>query len=275
MPKQNAPLLGFNRGIVSPKALARTDVERMAWSAEEQSNWKPSALGSMMLRPGLGYLLNTGANRPKYLPFVFRIDDTALLELTDGDLRVLVNDAALTFANVVAAVTNGDMSPDIASWTDADDSGAVSDYAATSGAVVALSARTVYDYAAGATATASYKLDNDGIVYTKRTVLDAGVYQAVSGEWKLSGAVADYEHRVTVVSGALTSGTTGSWLGGGTDREYTLARTTSGTSTVEMDVETRLVGGVNTLATARITLQATRTGSGGFGGGGGGGGIEP
>lgn len=56
MPRNNVPLLAFNRGIISPLALARTDIERLALSAEVQTNWMPRLLSSMMLRPGLGYI---------------------------------------------------------------------------------------------------------------------------------------------------------------------------------------------------------------------------
>lgn len=270
MPKTNAPLLAFNRGVVSDKALARVDVKRIAWSAEQQDNWMASKLGSMMLRPGIGYLLDTVSALPKYLPFVFAIDDTGLIEFTDGEVRPIIDDAPLVFAAVTATVADGDMSSGTfaASWTDSDDSGATSEYAATSGDVVALSAHTVYDVGSDETATAKYKRDNDGLVYTERVVLDGGVYQAESGEWKLSGAAADYEHRHTLVSGTPTSGTFGSWLGGGTDREVTLERTTAGTSTLVFTAETRLVGGTVTLASAQITLKATRTRAGDFGGGG-------
>ncbi len=274
MPKTNAPLLAYNRGIVSPKAMGRTDVPRLAWSAEIQDNFRPSTLGSMMLRPGFGYLLNTSTSLPKYLPFVFRIDDTALIELTDGVVRPVVDDAALVLPAVSAAVSNGDMTPDLTGWTDADDSGAASTFSATAGSTVVLSTRTVYDYGDDETATAKFKLDADGIAYFMRSVQDAGVYQAISGEWKLSGAAADYEHRATIVSGSVSTGTTGSWLGGGTDREWTRVRATAGTSTVVLDIEIRATSTTTTLVTARITLQATRT-TGGFGGGGGGGGPIP
>jgi hypothetical protein len=263
--KVNALLGAFNRGVVSLKALGRVDIERLRFAAEDQTNFVPSKLGSMMLRPGFGYLLNTSTRLPYYLPFVFAIDDTALIELTDGQVRIIKDDAALTLPAVTSTITNGTFATDISGWTSADESGATGAFAGSSGsAAAALSTRTVYDSAEAATATAKYKLDNDGIAYTMRDVLDASTYQAISGEWLLSGAAGSYECRATVVSGTPTSGTTGSWLNLGTDREWTQARATNGTSTTVLTVEVRPTGGTTTLASATITLKATRVSSGGY-----------
>lgn len=256
MAKQNAALYGFNRGLVSPIAQARVDSERMALSADVMTNWDPLVFGPMMLRPGFEYLLNSGGDLPRYIPFVKAIDDTALLEFTDGEMRVIVDDEPLAFEAVVATVTNGDFDPDITGWTDADDAGAASIHTDDAGSAVWLSNRTVYDFETGATATAKFKLDGDGIAYTMRDVQDLSTYQAVAGEWMLSGASSDYEHRFTIVSGTATSGTFGAWLGGATDREVTKAQTAKGIGTLVFDVETRLTGTTVTLITARITLSA-------------------
>ena len=127
MPRQNASLLAFNRGLVSPKALARVDLERMAFSAETQNNWMPRSLGSMTLRPGLGFLGSTNSDNKAYFrEFIFATDDTALMEFTDLALRIWVSDALVTRTTVTAAVTNGGFDSDVASWTDSDESGGVS-----------------------------------------------------------------------------------------------------------------------------------------------------
>ena len=89
-------LLAFNRGIVSPLALGRVDLKRLQLSAEEQSNWMPRAMGSMMLRPGLGYIASTRSDAAsKTLEFIYSTSDTALVELTDGILRVLIDDVVV------------------------------------------------------------------------------------------------------------------------------------------------------------------------------------
>ena len=93
MAKQNPPLLAFNRGLLSPKALARVDLDRTQMSAEVMTNWLPKTQGAMTIRPGTKYLgssLNdTGA---EFIEFVAATDDLALLELTHQKMRVWLRD---------------------------------------------------------------------------------------------------------------------------------------------------------------------------------------
>lgn len=124
-------LIAFNRGQISPLALARADVKRVALSAETQTNWMPRVLGSMMLRPGLGKVLGTLSNaKAVNIPFVFNNSDTAMLELTDSNLRPLVNEAVITRAAVSTAVANGTFAGSVASWTDASGAGGSRAYVA-------------------------------------------------------------------------------------------------------------------------------------------------
>lgn len=127
--KSHNATLSFQRGLLSRLGLARIDLARTALSAEIQSNWIPRILGSMSLRPGLEY---TGAtksnNRSRSLPFVFRLTDTARIEITAGALRVWVEDTLVTRGAVTAVVVNGDFTANVASWTDNDEAGAVSQW---------------------------------------------------------------------------------------------------------------------------------------------------
>lgn len=125
MPKQNVLLYAFNRGLVSPLALSRLDLERLSLSAETYTNFRPRALGSMMLRPGRQYL-GSVAGQSKLIPFVFSTDDTAIIEISNALMRVWVSDALVTRNAVTAAVANGSFTTDLTSWVDADDSGATS-----------------------------------------------------------------------------------------------------------------------------------------------------
>lgn len=119
--------LTFNRGVVSPLALARVDIKRVAMSAEEQCNWIARTLGPMSVRPGLGYLGATKSNlAARFIPFVFSTTDTALIELTNAVMRVWVNDALITRVSVASAITNGTFTTDLSSWTDTDEGGATS-----------------------------------------------------------------------------------------------------------------------------------------------------
>lgn len=127
MPRQNVPILAFNRGIVSNLVLGRVDLDRLAWAAEDQTNWIPRSLGSMMLRPGSSYLGSTDSNnKARFLPFIYSTDTKALLEITNNLLRVWVDDAVISRTAITGTITNGTFTSDVASWTDADESGSTS-----------------------------------------------------------------------------------------------------------------------------------------------------
>lgn len=108
----NAPLLSFNRGVVDPLALARVDIEKLRLAAETQTNWMPTILGPMTLRPGLEYVATTRSSAAMYpLRFVFSNSDWAILECTSGVMRVrLSTESLVSFASVSTTVTNGDFS---------------------------------------------------------------------------------------------------------------------------------------------------------------------
>lgn len=122
---ENVALVAFNRGLISRLALARTDIKRVAMSADLMTNWMPRVLGSMMLRPGLAYLGAIPA-APRFIPFVFATTDTALLEFTDGAFRVWVGDSLVTRVAVSGAIANGDFDANLNNWTDDDEAGGTS-----------------------------------------------------------------------------------------------------------------------------------------------------
>jgi hypothetical protein len=129
MAEQTASLFSFNRGIVSRLGLARVDIKRMALSAATMVNWVCRVLGSMSLRVGTQYLGSTYDNlAATYLPFIFSTTDTALLELTDSNMRVWINDALMSRPAVATAVINGDFAVSLASWTDNDEAGGASQW---------------------------------------------------------------------------------------------------------------------------------------------------
>lgn len=123
-------LIAFNRGMISPLALARVDVKRLAFSAETQENWMPRKLGSMMLRPGFQYTgMTLSNNKAVHVPFIFTVSDTAILQITDTHMVPLVNEVPVTRVAVSTVITNGTFTTDLSNWTDADQSGAVSAWA--------------------------------------------------------------------------------------------------------------------------------------------------
>jgi hypothetical protein len=123
----------FNRGRISRLALARSDVARIALSAEVQTNWLPRILGSMMLRPGLekrGPGATVGGDG-SYIPFIFARDDTAIIEMSPFGMRIWDDgDVRVTRPAVSATITNGDFATNLTGWTDADDGLSVSSWAA-------------------------------------------------------------------------------------------------------------------------------------------------
>lgn len=126
MARQNVLMAAFNRGVISPLALARTDIQRTALSAEIQTNWIPRVLGSMMLRPGLEFLAASKSNNTAFhVPFIFASNDTAIIELTDENMRVYVDDEIISRAAVSTTISNSDFSTS-GSWSDKDETGGTS-----------------------------------------------------------------------------------------------------------------------------------------------------
>ena len=127
-------ILCFNRGIVSKLGLARTDLKRLALSAEQQDNWMPRALGAMRLRPGLQKITQPYNNqRARYHSLVSSTDPSitgglALLEFTPNALRVIENDVPVSRVAVSTAVTNGNFVGSLTGWTNADVGAGVSQW---------------------------------------------------------------------------------------------------------------------------------------------------
>lgn len=132
--KLTSAKLAFNRGLISRLGLARADIKRLAFAAEVHTNWMPRVLGSMSIRPGLGYLGSTYSDSAaRFLPFVFSVTDKALVELTALKMRVWVGNTPITRAAVSSAVTNTDFTANVTNWTDADEAGGVSGWVTDGG----------------------------------------------------------------------------------------------------------------------------------------------
>ena len=128
--RSNLLSYAFNRGVISPLGLARIDLKRLALSAAMQTNWICRTLGSMMLRPGLGYIDGIYNNQQAvHIPFIFSVSDTAIIELTDSLMRVRVNEQVISRPSVGSAITNGSFTTDLSGWTQNDDAGGLSQWA--------------------------------------------------------------------------------------------------------------------------------------------------
>lgn len=142
MGRQNVSQLTFNRGEVAKTALARVDVERLRFAAETQSNFMPTVLGPMMLRPGTQYVGGINDDlTSRLVPFVFSNSDIAILECTDSVLRVWNvsgdTETLVTRPAITSVVTNGDFSSSTGWTLTATGVGAV---ASISGGVLTLAA---------------------------------------------------------------------------------------------------------------------------------------
>jgi hypothetical protein len=129
-------------------------------------------------------------------------------------------------------------------------------FGAIGGDRISLSGVAVSSVGAG-TQTATYTLESDGDVMSATT--DGGSVDA--GDWidPKANAPSDYEVQATLVSGTLSTGTTGSWLALSSNRSWTLQRVTVGVATqVTLTIEIRKGSGA-VLASATVTLDAERT----------------
>jgi len=114
----------------------------------------------------------------------------------------------------------------------------------------------ITDFQAGVDSEASLSVESDGDVVSLTT--SGGTIDV--GDWIIpkAAAGANYEVRVTVNSGSLTSGTTGSWLSLGSTRSWTAyVLSGGGTVSANITVEIRRAGVGSALASATLTISAT------------------
>ena len=103
--------------------------------------------------------------------------------------------------------------------------------------------------------TASYQVKSDGFDYSVST---SGT---VTTQWITPVAFASgYEVYATLYSGALTIGTTGSWLAVSSDPFWTvtIAGPNSGTNSAVLTMQVRAIGTTTVLDTWTIYLTATK-----------------
>lgn len=115
----------FNRGEVDDLALARDDVEKVKNSASFLNNFLPIRLGAMRYRQGFEYM-GSVPSESHFAPFVAAIDDVALLEFSDGQLRVWVDDEVVSRNAVTTVVLNSSFATNLNDWPDASGAGSSS-----------------------------------------------------------------------------------------------------------------------------------------------------
>ena len=125
----------FNRGEISAEAFTRDDYEKVSNSCALMRNFMPKRLGPMMFRPGTKMLGEVDENTLP-IPFYSGDGDSALIAMSDGVMRVLVNDQFITRQTATTAITNGDFAANITGWTDNSDTGCTTAWDASGAAAL-------------------------------------------------------------------------------------------------------------------------------------------
>ena len=125
MARTNVPLVALgNRGLISPKALARIDLDRTAMSAEVFENWIGKTTGALTIRPGTKWmgssLRDTGA---EFIEFVASTDDVALPEITHQKMRVWMGSDAHNLALLGRPAVNTTVTLSDTGWVNASTGG--------------------------------------------------------------------------------------------------------------------------------------------------------
>lgn len=125
----------------------------------------------------------------------------------------------------------------------------------SAGVIVNFQNQNIFAANSGSPAAAVYRVDSDGsdykVVNGTATVLTNWVIPA--------SAAGGYEVFATLASGALTSGTTGSWLTTTSDQSWSCIATFSGGSvTATLNFQVRAVGTTTVLDTWTVSLDAER-----------------
>lgn len=119
--------------------------------------------------------------------------------------------------------------------------------------VISITNQTISDFSGGTrTATAGYQLNSNGQAQSQINATFSNLEQWCTP----TSEAGNYEVFVGVLSGSLSSGTTGSWLALSTTRTWTCTATVGSSQICTIEVSIRRTGTTTTLDTATIELQA-------------------
>lgn len=97
---------GFAAGVLSPALFARVDLSKFDLGAKRLENFLVQAEGGVANRPGTEFVVRALGGQVRLLPFAFSSEQTYVLELGAGYLRVLKDGAVVTEPSLaVAGVT--------------------------------------------------------------------------------------------------------------------------------------------------------------------------
>jgi len=110
----------FNAGEFGARMHARVQFDKYANGGAVYQNILPLPQGGWTSRSGFRYIASshTSTVRPWLIPFIFSTEQAYMLELGESTLRFFRNQAAISAADVTAAITNGAFTSDVTGWTD-------------------------------------------------------------------------------------------------------------------------------------------------------------
>ncbi|MGV2099054.1 hypothetical protein [Rhizobium sp. 21-4511-3d] len=123
MAKVNAPIYSLNGGEVGDEGLSRLDLERLQFAGSLYRNMLPRVIGSMTIRPGLEHIVDIDLGDVQLLEYSYSGGSSLIPILSDGEMRVVKDDAFVSRVAVATAITNGDFSS-FTGWTNASTGGA-------------------------------------------------------------------------------------------------------------------------------------------------------
>lgn len=132
----------------------------------------------------------------------------------------------------------------------------IQNFYGTSNVVISLTNQTILDFTGGArSASTGYRLTSggqaDGLVNVAWSNL---------GQWCTpTSAASNYEVLATVVTGSLSSGTTGSWLALSSTQTWTRTASVGTSQLCSFTVQIRKIGTSTVLGSATIDLEADAT----------------
>lgn len=90
------------------------------------------------------------------------------------------------------------------------------------------------------------------------TYTSSGNTTAPSGTWAIGGGAADYQFRLTVISGTFAGSATGTWLGPSVSPVWSITQTVPGEKIAEGTLEIRANATAQVLATSNLILSANQ-----------------
>lgn len=186
-------IFSLNAGVVSRLSLARVDLARLKMAAEVQENLLPMVLGPCSMRPGTEYLGRTYSdNAPVFIPFIYNQDSKALVVITTDGVQFMINGVALARLAVSAVIANDHFTTDLAGWSNADESGAVSSWA-SSGMMKLVGTGTNY-----ATQRQTVVVTETGVEHALRIVVAHGPVELLVGT---TAGASDYISNLSLGTG--------------------------------------------------------------------------